>query len=240
MRTLALLALLPALVAEPAAAQSTTDIVGYIALNLTPAGALAPLPGVPLVGAARRASIVALRYGHMGGTGGDVHTGALTLDGPAGTGRLAVTLGYIGCGGCDGSLLGGVEFAVPVVDMPVGAARNSFSLSIAPAFGVGRTLGGGEQLTSLTGSMSLPMALSANVQASGGGPRLVAFVAPGVGLGYLRGGGDSENGTRLMLGGGVAVADLAPGLALHVGVQKVFITTGRARLGAGLSWSHGR
>jgi hypothetical protein len=69
------------------------------------------------------------------------------------------------------------------------------------------------------------------------GVQIVPFVSPGFGWGRVSEGGDSESGTRFVLGGGVGIVSSNSGLGLTLGAQKVFIDGGKLVFGAGLTWA---
>jgi hypothetical protein len=64
---------------------------------------------------------------------------------------------------------------------------------------------------------------------------MVPFVAPGFGVGALRGGGDSDSGTRPSIAFGAGLVDLAPGLGLNLSWRRVFLESAPATIGIGLT-----
>jgi hypothetical protein len=79
-------------------------------------------------------------------------------------------------------------------------------------------------------SGGVPIALVA------GGPTLkvAPFLTPAVGWGRVSDSGDSVNGARFLLGGGVAFQSLTSGVGVNVGFQKVFIDGGDTMFGISL------
>jgi len=79
----------------------------------------------------------------------------------------------------------------------------------------------------------MPTALSVTA----GRVEIVPFVAPGFGVGMLTGDSHSLTGYRFHVGGGVGVANVAPGLGITASADKVLIDGGRTVFGLGVSWN---
>jgi hypothetical protein len=88
----------------------------------------------------------------------------------------------------------------------------------------------GTTLLSITGG--LPVALVA------GGPtlKIAPFLTPGFGWGRASGGGNSNSGSRLMLGGGLAIQSTTSSLGANFGFQKVFIQNGETMFGINVTF----
>ena len=198
-----------------------SDIAAYAALSFTPLGGLVPLPP-PVSG--RRGAFVA-RYGNLDLGFGDNSLHNITLGGDlaAGTGRLGLTLGYSACDGCDGNIMAGADYTATLT-------QNVLSVALRPALGFSKpTEGSGSAL-------SLGVSLPVGVELSGAtGPIFIPYIVPGVGYGRISGGGDSDGGTRPMLGGGLAIAGRQSSVAVHAGFQKVFVDEGETTFGFGFS-----
>ena len=68
---------------------------------------------------------------------------------------------------------------------------------------------------------------------------MTVFVTPGFGYGRLSEDGESESGTRPMLGLGLRLRTTS-GIGFSIGAQKVFIDDGEMVMGAGLSIATGK
>lgn len=201
-------------------AQDASDIAGYVALTFTPAGAFAPFP--PPLADPRRGAFV-FRYGHMDFGTSSLNNFAIGGDLNAGPGRLGLTVGGTTCDGCDGNVLGGVDYTVPL-------ARNVVSIALRPAFGFSKPTEGDGSAISLAVSLPIGLELSGAT-----GPIFVPYIVPGFGFGRVSGDDDSEGGTRAMLGGGVSIAGRQSNFAVHLGVHRVFLDEGDTVLGLGFS-----
>src|SRR5687768_9823543 len=205
-----------------ASAQDIDDFVAYLALDFTPLGAFVPLP--PATAGARGSAFV-LRYGNLDLGETSLNNFGIGGDFAAGRGRLGLTLGVSTCDDCDQeNLMAGVDYTAPLT-------QNKVSVSLRPAFGFSRPTDGDG--TALSLGLSLPI----GVDLSGAsGPVIVPFLSPGFGYGRLSDDGDSESGTRPMLGGGISVSARQSTLAAHLGFQKVFVEDGEMTFGLGVSF----
>ena len=237
-RLLAVLAALASLAAaRPAAAQDFGDIAAFVGLVTTPVGSLPPLPLTPPIADGAVPPRFDLRYGRWKFDGDDAaqHTVGAGLRFGAGGGQGSLTASYMTCDGCDGAVGLGLELTAALVQ-PTGGQSSAFSVGVRPSLGVARSFGDAEG-TSYSASLGLPIGLHVR---SAGGAEFVPFVIPGFGYGGVSGDGESESGTRFMLGGGVGVANLSGGLGVHVGFQKIFLEDAPTQFGVGLSFGGGR
>jgi hypothetical protein len=218
-------------VAAPAArAQSIGDYVAYFALTVTPQAALAPLQfGAD---AATAPGSIDLRYGRISyGSDENFDDFALSASAPVGPGRLGATLGAVTCDGCDALLMLGLDYEQAMfVQQHEG---NALAIGLAPAIGVAKPTGGQDGLA-MSASLGLPLSIS-----SGSDNRVTVFVTPGFGYGRLSEDGESESGTRPMLGLGLRLRTTS-GIGFSIGAQKVFIDDGEMVMGAGLSIATGK
>lgn len=232
--TLACAAALAATLARPAAAQDVHDFVAWAAMMSTPYGGLAPTVTRAMAGgpAAGRSSFD-LRYGHWAfdGESDAIHIGGIG----ARVGAVGFVLGYEGCSGCDGNIIGGVDYEAVVIKHTLAAdnAHSLFTVGLRPAVGLGHTLGGGGSATELSATMDLPIAVSVPV---GKTAKMVPYVSPGFGLGAVRSGNETESGTRGAVAFGVGLVDLSPGLGINLGWRKIFLQDAPMTLGIGLSF----
>ena len=227
-----------ALASRAAGAQSLKDFVAWAAMMSTPYGSLPPVVTPAMTGRAARAgsgNVFELRYGRyaFNGSPDAVHTGGVG----ARFGRVGVVVGYEGCSGCGGDIIGGVDYDATVFSRLLSANGGSsyFSIGLRPAFGVGRSTGSGSNATLFSATVDVPFAVAVPV---GQSARVVPFVSPGFGLGSARGGGESETGTRGSIGFGAGVVDLAPGLAFNLSWRKIFLDQAPTTIGVGLTFGH--
>lgn len=215
---------------------SANDLTAWLAMAMTPYGSLPPMVTRGMAGGPagpRENSAFELRYGQftLSGDTRPVRTGGVG----ARFGALGVVVGYQGCSGCDGGLLFGADYeGILVRRMLTGnGAHTLFTLGLRPAVGFARSLGSGTDVSAITATLDAPVAVAVPV---GQTARVVPYIAPGFGVGALRGGGSSESGTRRSIAFGAALVDLAPGLGLNVGWRKVFIDGGPMTIGVGLTF----
>ena len=209
-----------------AAAQSSGDVAAYIALSLTPVGALPVMARATMFDAEPAPASFNARYG----TQDDVHTFGAGADfRVGGSGRTALTLGYLTCDGCDGVFMLGADYIRPIVRSAIatGATPATLTVSLNPSLGYARPSDG--EVTALAASVGVPVA----VGMGDAGSRVAAFVAPGIGFGSLSGSGESESGVRPMLGGGLGVR--LGQATLSASVQKVFFEFGEIQYGLGIA-----
>ena len=216
---------------------SASDLNAWQAMVMTPYGSLPPMITRGMAGGApgpRENSAFELRYGQftIAGDNRPVRTGGIG----ARFGALGLVVGYQGCSGCDGGLLLGADYeGVLVRQMLTGnGAHSLFTLGLRPAVGFGRSFGSGPDVSAISATLDVPVSVAVPV---GQTARVVPFVAPGFGVGALRGGGGaSDSGTRGSIAFGAALVDLAPGLGLNLGWRKVFIDGGPTTIGVGLTF----
>jgi hypothetical protein len=227
-----------AVTSQPLAAQNDrNDFAAWAAMMFTPYGALPPVVTSAMSGnAAKRNSggVFELRYGHWGFEREEngVHTGALG----ARFGRVGAVVGYESCSGCTGNIIGGVDYDATVVSQQLtgNGASSLFTVGLRPAVGFGHTTkgaGGSE----VSGTVDVPFAVAVPV---GTAARVVPFFSPGFGFGSVRGGGESETGTRASIAFGVGVIDLSPGLGLNLSWRKIFLHDAPMTIGLGLTLGH--
>ena len=233
---------LMAVAGRPAAAQnSLKDFVAWAAMMSTPYGALPPVVTPAMSGhsaSTRQAgggssNVFELRYGHWAfeGENDGVHAGGIG----ARFGQVGVIVGYEGCNGCGGNIIGGADYDATLVSQQLtsGGASSLFTVGLRPAIGFGHTTDG-PGVSQVSGAVDVPFAVAVPVGATA---RVVPFLAPGFGFGSVRGGGDSETGTRGSIAFGVGVVDLSPGLALNLSWRQVFLDHGPMTIGLGMTFA---
>jgi hypothetical protein len=225
---------LAAAVSRPAAAQDIKDFVAWAAMMSTPYGGLPPVVTPAMSGSTlgRKGTVFELRYGHwaLGDEDPGIHIGGIG----ARFGRLGVVLGYEGCSGCDGNVIGGVDYDATIVSQTLtgNGASSLFTVGMRPAFGIGHSVGGPGGAAELSGTVDIPIAVSVPI---GKTARMVPFISPGGGFGSVRSGDDSETGTRASLAFGAGLVDLAPGLSLNLSWRKIFLESAPMTIGLGLT-----
>jgi hypothetical protein len=215
-------------------AQSDSDFSAYNALVLTPTGGLPPLL-IPAMLTGASSPHLALRVGRIDpwGRDDDRFTNlAAGLELPLGA-RTAIglTAGVLNsnCDECDPELLLGLSATGSLASYPFGTGNGgaAFTVGLQGEAGWTRFEFGTGHITALSGATGVPLALSSR----GSGAQVALFVTPALGYGRVSVLGESESGTRPLLGGGVAVS--AGAATLNLGFKKVFIENGRTLLGAG-------
>ena len=221
------LAVLPGVQATHA--QDIGDVVAYAALVSTPAAGLAPVPASYMTGERLTSVGIAARYGRMSDQGITRNAFAADVSFPLGKGSAGLVAGYLNnsCDACSGYFVAGAHAEAPLVS--AGSPNSGlFTAGLSGTLGLAKPTGG----TALTLSADLPLAVSI----AAGRAHVVPFIAPGFGFGRVSGGGESESGTRFMLGGGVGLMDIAPGLGVSLGAKQVFLDGAKTVFGASVSW----
>lgn len=210
-------------------AQDIGDVVAYAALISTPAAGLAPVPASYMTGERQTSVGLAARYGRLSDEGLTRNVVAADVTFPLGKGSAGLVAGYLNnsCDGCNGYFTAAAHAEAPLASAG-SASSGLFTAGLSGTLGVAKPSGG----TILSLSADLPLAVSV----AAGRARIVPFIAPGFGFGRASGGGESESGTRFMLGGGVGLMDIAPGLGMSVGAKRVFLDGAKTVFGVGLSW----
>jgi hypothetical protein len=209
---------------EAAAQPSLKDIVAYQALQATPVGAHTPLL-MP------KANAFAFRVSQHSPEIGDADmnlAGSYYMQ--AGSNALiggTVGYGMPGCTDCDGYFNAGVDLNSQLWSNASGAA-----------IGMSGNLGWAsrEEATALSAAIGVPLSFSKE-QASKS--RISAFIQPAFGFGRISADGDSESGTRPIIGAGAAW-QAAGGWALHAAFNKVMIENGGNNFGVGFSYKMGK
>jgi hypothetical protein len=225
---------LAALGAAPAtvAAQSEHDVAAYFAMIASPIGTLPPILSNAMLGRPMTSPDIAVRYGHLPIGDAAANTFDARIGFPAGTKvMMGVNAGYesySSCGGCDGHFIGGVNAEGRLASSMLGTGSDAALLNI----GLNGEAGFGHESGSTAFSLNagLPVALVSGT----GTLRIAPFLTPGFGWGRISGGGDSVNGTRFLLGGGITFQSLTNNLGVNLGFQKVFIDGGDTMFGVSL------
>jgi hypothetical protein len=221
-------ALLTFTVAAPVAAQSDQDVVAYFTLIGTPRGGLPPSLSPSMLGRSMTNPDLAVRYGHISTAGTDFNNFGATLGIPAGPkAMIGITAGAESprCDGCKTHFIAGAGAEGRLASTMLGTGTDAAQLNI----GLNGELGFGkpEGVTLISLSAGLPIALVS----TGTSFRIAPFVTPGLGWGRESDDAGSMNGTRLMLGGGVALEGTTSPIGVNFGFQKVFINGGDTMFG---------
>ncbi len=212
---------------------SAGDAAAYVAINMTTVGTLPPLATNTLAGAGGLGWH--LQYGRLS-WGDDVSSNAFAggVDVSLGSGRLGLTAGYMMTDYGEGidsenHLMIGTRYSQRLA----GAALNPTS---SWAMGLEADLGFGfpEDVKAMVVAAGLPikLTLGRNVKVS-------PFVTPGFGYGRLSAEGESESGTRFMIGAGLGLG-FANGVGVNFGLRKAFIEEGKTQFGLGFTIRPGK
>jgi len=215
------------------AAQNTSEnaLAAYLAMVLSPVGTLPPILSSVMLGRPMTAPDFAVRYGRISMESESVNTFGGRLGFPVGQKvTIAVNAGYeaFSCQDCSGHFIGGVGAEGRLASSMLGTGGDAAQLNV----GLNGEAGFGHQddATAFAITAGLPIALVSGNSTM----RIAPFLTPGFGWGRLSGGGDSINGTRFLLGGGVTLQSLTNNIGVNVGFQKVFIDGGETMFGVSL------
>ena len=212
-------------------AQSESAFIGYAGLITTPVGGFTPVvSGKPNAGA--RSTGVQMRVARWAFEGVDDNTTNIGAGFVLSRGRSRTVLeaGYLISEGCDdcGIMMAGADLQFDLAQSAGSGATLVAMLN--PAVGVGiPTEGGGAVVTV---GLSLPLSASIN---AGSQLRLVPFVSPGFGFSWLSDSGESETGSRAMLGGGVSLGGQTSPVLVTVSARKIFLDGAPKIWGLGFS-----
>lgn len=214
-------------------AQSINDLAAYGAMVSTPVAAVSPIVSPYMMGSEQQGLGFAARYGRMSFDGGSTYALLGDFTGPVGKGSWGLDAGYVGttCDGCTGNFMAGAHVEGPLATAG-SKAGTLFTLGMQGTVGFAKPSEG----TAWAGTVTLPVALSVTA----GRVYIVPFVSPGIGLGMVSEFGHSETGHRFEVGGGVGVANVAPGFEITASAEKVLINGGETVFGLGLSWTRSR
>lgn len=233
------LALVAGIADAPLGAQSENAVAGWVGLIVTPIGGLAPvILTTPRDGISRGIG-AQVRVSHWQFADDDDNTRNMSVGVtlPTGSGRATIEIGRTSKKGCPdcGATMAGAEMTFPLrsrTSAASGATPSEVEVGINPAIGYMTQSNDGETVSAMGFALSIPVAFAVPV---GAHARLVPFLSPGAGLGRVSGGGDSITGTRLMLGGGLALAGVGPGLQFTGSFRKIFMDGGPTVFGLGLT-----
>jgi hypothetical protein len=231
----------------PAAAQSEQDVknfVAYLALSLTPPGALPPLLTRSMAGGPRAlggatgpsasglgALQVAGRYGR-GRIGTDTPGDEAKFNTFVGTalfaaGEAATITGSVGIidptcsdADCDSQWVFSVGGDVALGGTTLGAAPTSPRLSMGLSGEIGYT--SKDDVTAVSAVAGVPVSLVLG----SGQTKFVPYLAPGLGFGRARleAGDPEQSAVRFLLGGGVGLMNLTSMVNVSAGFQKIFFS----------------
>lgn len=215
-----------------AAAQTTVqDISAFVALRSTHIGALTPMLSPVMVGQQLRSAQLGIRYGFQRES--NVTTHAIAGSGVFAAGTSSSVAIHAGvsdadCGDCAPEMMLGVGGEMRVFEIGDALGAGS-ALHVGVSGDIGYAQLKGLGLTNETrGALALgigaPLALS--MSGSGGtGMRIVPFMTPALGIGQISGCGGSEtcNGTRFVLGGGLALRNPMSSISASLGINHVFL-----------------
>ncbi|HET7553920.1 MAG TPA: hypothetical protein VFK04_21695 [Gemmatimonadaceae bacterium] len=223
-----------ACVAGRSAAQSINAAAGYVALTLTPTGGLTPVVRPWMAGIPQSEIGIDARWGSVKAGDTQMNTIVAGVSIPASGGRGDVTFsgGYLtaDCEDCKGNFVASLAAERGLFRRVLDERGTQLGLGINTSLGFAKPEGG--SLWSAT--LGTPIYVGFRRP---GETQIVPFVIPSLGWGLvLPDEGDSESGVRFTAGGGVGIVNVAPGLNLHLGVQKTFIRGGKTVFGAGLTY----
>lgn len=227
-------------VAASAQAQgpSLGDAAAYLALSVTPVGAMTPAVTSAMLGRIAKGYTVTGQYGHLSGdNGAGFNSFGASVSMPVSGFSLGGSLGFMspsGQGSKSNLMLGAnAETNLGAWALGEGKNANLFTMSARGDFGWANPDdgSGNNSVTALSMSASAPFALVLK----NGDMTWAPFVTPGFGWGRVSATGASESGTRFMMGAGLGMTH-RNGWGVSLGMQKVFIDQGKTVLGLNVSY----
>jgi hypothetical protein len=243
--------------AVPAAAQTNSELAGYLGTLVTPAGALPGWVAPTMADVNGDAFGLRAEYGRVQLESSppiNANTFGGSIDLLIAKGRIALsaTGGYLfpecptGAGGvlvganCSGFAIAGAELLARLIRYHVDVARDTGELTVSLSARGGRAFP--DNSTVYSYGAGVPFAIATYV---GRSTRFVPFITPGVTWGHVEtdvpsGSGAPRldaTGTRFVLSGGVAFIGAHSGLGLHATVNRIFVEGARTQFGFALSWN---
>src|SRR3954462_4666672 len=227
-------------VAASAQAQgpSVNDAAAYLALSVTPVGAMTPVVSSAMLGRIAKGYSVTGQYGHVSDDALGFNSFGASVSMPLSGFSLGGSLGFISpsADGSKSNLMLGANAETNLGAWALGQGKNAnlFTLSARGDLGWANPddgTGTDNSITALSFSAGAPLALVLK----NGDMTWAPFVTPGFGWGRLSAQGASESGTRFMMGSGLGMTH-RNGWGVSVGMQKVFIENGKTVFGLNLSY----
>ena len=206
---------------------SAEAIIAYTAINSSTVGAI-PLATNTLAGAGPMSWH--LQYGRLS-WGEDVsqstYSGGINLS--LGQGRLGLSAGYVtfDCEDCNSHATVGARYGVRLSGGTLGDRRSASSWAMGLEGELGVAFPEDVSVMAFAAHLPVKVTMGKNVKVS-------PFVTPGFAYGRMGAEGESESGTRFMVGGGVGLA-FANGIGANFGLRKVFIEEGETQFGLGFT-----
>lgn len=221
----------------------------------TPVGALPPIATSTITGEPQRTPMFSLRYGYIGGTSNfSYNNGGISATFPLVFGStVSLTAGILTCNGCGTAGMTGFGLDYRIQDWPLRPDSNAMRilLSVAAKAGYGWATNSALSEGDVFGStLTLPMTFRA-CQRLSGALCFVPFLAPGIGFGWanhinrlervgpaglLEVVDESSNGTRFVLGGGLAIYRRGSNFAVNFGAQYIATQFRNYMAGIGLTY----
>ena len=221
-------------VAASAQAQgpSLNDAAAYVALSMTPVGAMTPVVTSAMLGRIAKGYSIAGQYGHLSDNVAGFNSFGAAVSMPVSGVTLGGSLGFLSpsAQGSKSNLMLGLNAETNLGAWALGDGKdaNLFTLSARGDFGWANP----QDVGVLSFSAGVPLALVLK----SGSMTWAPFVTPGFGWGRLSPtGAQSMSGTRFMTGAGLGMSH-ANGWGVSIGMQKVFIDQGKTVFGLNLSY----
>jgi hypothetical protein len=232
-----------------------SQLAAVAGLMQTPVAAIAPITTSTINGEIQKSNVYSLRYGYVAGPNDfSSNNVALTATLPISIGStLSFTGGVTACNACGTGYMGGIAGDIRVYERIFHPRSDPTRLLFSLNANAGYASSANTALSDggvFGASVTLPISILPNWHA----PRelrFVPFVAPGVGFGWSNGsdrlarvgpGGqleilsESGNGTRYIVGGGIAVYRRGSNWALNFGAQYIPTHTDNILAGIGINY----
>lgn len=236
--------------------ESPSERAARAGLLQTPAGALPMIPTSTIIGEPQRTPMFSLRYGYIGGTNDfSFNNGGISATFPALFGTtVSLTGGILSCNGCGTAGMAGIAADHRIQDWPLRPDSNATRIMLSVAANAGYGWGTNSALSEgdvAGGTLTLPLTFRA-CQRLPDALCFIPFLAPGLGVGWadhldrlervgpageLQVVTESSNGTRFVLGGGIAVYQRGSNFSVNFGAQ--YIATQFRNFMAGVGVNYG-
>jgi hypothetical protein len=219
-------------------AQSASQAAAALALTFSPSAGLTQHVTPLMAGEAQSKTSFAVRYGRISEEGTSFNNFAITGAMPVSeAATVSLTAGMrhnsIEGGESSNDIIFGLGGDMMLGQTALGEGDNAAKF----VYGLNADLGYSKvkslnDANALTGRIGAPLSLSFG---AGETAKIVPYVAPSFGFGRLSAEGESESGSRFIIGAGVGVNQISERISFNVGIQKVMIENGKTLFGFGLT-----
>jgi hypothetical protein len=235
---------------------SPSQLAAVAGMMQTPVAALPPIGTSTITGDIQKSIMTSLRYGYVGGPNGfSSNNVGLTATVPLAIGStLSLTGGATYCNLCGTGYMGGLsaDFRIYEVSLKPRSDLTRFLLTLNVNGGYASSANTALSDGSVWGaSATLPISILPSWH-TGNDIRFVPWVAPGIGWGWSHGNNrlvrigpagqfetvnESANGTRFLVGGGIAVYRRKSHMSVNLSAQYIGTHTDTIMAGLGVNYA---